>query len=414
MGRSACRYWSALIRAFTLIELLVVIAIIAILAAMLLPALASAREKARRSACMNQLNQMGKALEMYYSDYGQYVPAGPSWAKAASSGPTELESGLVSDTKTGEQIIGLWGARIGCGGSWIDMFTRGFKPSATPEPSFAAGHLNQSPWGLSFLLWCGYTEDARMFFCPSLNGTGGNFRNFAVSGTSSSVYGEWKYAYLANNYWLKDIAAMRTGEMQRAVGGYTREAVFFGNYTPFAARRSTSDKWGSMTFCSYAYRNQVNALGLDGQTNLDDLPLWPAPKPQLPYNIINGFPTFKTTKYLGGRSVVSDDFLVNHEGCGAGNPGGQNGIVDPVPGLGFYAHRDGYGVLYGDGHSAWFADSDQKIMYYDEQAGYKEVGAYDIGHVGNGNSTPSDNAKGHGGDKPIWTLFDQAAGIDLP
>lgn len=64
-------------QAFTLVELLVVIATIAILAGLLLPALASAREKGRKAACISNLRQIGIAIMAYAGDNNGKIPYGP-------------------------------------------------------------------------------------------------------------------------------------------------------------------------------------------------------------------------------------------------------------------------------------------------------------------------------------------------
>ncbi len=85
------------VRAFTLIELLVVIAIIAILAALLLPALAAAKQRARRIGCMNNLRQLSLACKLYADDNnGSLVSSWPIGSGSYPVNPASWCPGWVS------------------------------------------------------------------------------------------------------------------------------------------------------------------------------------------------------------------------------------------------------------------------------------------------------------------------------
>lgn len=88
-------------KSFTLIELLVVIAIIAILASILLPAMNTAREKAKEIACVNNFKQFGMIYKFYTNDSNEYIPTnlyagGPHWTKVMEDYIPNFTFGLTA------------------------------------------------------------------------------------------------------------------------------------------------------------------------------------------------------------------------------------------------------------------------------------------------------------------------------
>ena len=184
---------------FTLIELLVVIAIIAILAAMLLPALAAAKAKAKRAACVNNLRQLGLGYTIYSDDNTGVFPV-----TAAGGNPVNVING-------------------GYYTRWL-TYVSGATAQVKLTPTYPTTWTD-----FGSLFPAKLAGDGGIFYCPALNDKGSPLGSLQYSPllSTSNVNGDWpncRGSYIVNPHVVDAVKGGNTGNLRK----YTKSSLING------------------------------------------------------------------------------------------------------------------------------------------------------------------------------------------